>query len=133
MFSKGKQKAVTAVNSLATNVDIILGKTSSLKGELNGIGVARVDGKFEGIVTVDGDLMVGPDGFLTADLRVTNATISGKVKGNIYAQGKVELLASAVIVGDISAKSIIIEEGAKFNGRSQIVGAEEEFTEGYNK
>lgn len=63
MFSKGKQKAVTAVSSLATNVAIILGKTSNLKGELNGVGVARVDGKFEGVVTVDGDLMVGPDGF----------------------------------------------------------------------
>lgn len=130
MFSKGKQKAVTAVSSLATNVDIILGKTSNLKGELNGVGVARVDGKFEGVVTVDGDLMVGPDGFLTAEVRVTNATISGKIKGNIYAEGKVELLATAIIIGDIVAKSIIIEEGARFNGRSQIVGVEEEFVEG---
>lgn len=129
MFSRSKQKAVTAVNNLATNVDIILGKTSSLKGELNGVGIARVDGKFEGLVNVDGDLMVGPDGFLTAEIRVTNATISGKVKGNIYATGKVELLASAVIIGDIAAKSIIIEEGARFNGRSQIIGIEEDFSE----
>lgn len=129
MFSRSKQKAVTAVNNLATNVDIILGKTSSLKGELNGVGIARVDGKFEGLVNVDGGLMVGPDGFLTAEIRVTNATISGKVKGNIYATGKVELLASAVIIGDIAAKSIIIEEGARFNGRSQIIGIEEDFSE----
>lgn len=69
-------------------------------------------------------------GFLTAEVRVTNATISGKIKGNIYAEGKVELLATAIIIGDIVAKSIIIEEGARFNGRSQIVGVEEEFVEG---
>ena len=130
MFSKGKQKAVTAVSNLATNVDIILGKTSNLKGELNGVGVARIDGRFEGNVNVDGDLMVGPDGLLTAEIRVTNATVSGKIKGNIYAQGKVELLSTAFIIGDISAKSIIIEEGAVFNGRSQISCSEGESIEG---
>lgn len=129
MFSSSKKKAVAAVNNLATNVDIILGKTSSMKGELNGVGVSRVDGKFEGIVNIDGDLLVGPDGNLMAEIKVINATVSGRIKGNIYAEGKVELLASAIVVGDISAKSIIIEEGARFNGRSQILGAENDIAE----
>lgn len=129
MFSSSKKKAAAAVNNLASNVDIILGKTSVMKGELNGVGVSRMDGKFEGTVIVDGDLLVGPDGNLVAEIKVINATISGRVKGNVYAQGKVELLASAIVAGDIIAKAIIIEEGARFNGRSQIIDSEENFSE----
>lgn len=129
MFSSSKKKAVAAVNNLATNVDIILGKTSSMKGELNGVGVSRVDGKFEGIVNIDGDLLIGPDGNLIAEIKVINATVSGRIKGNIYAEGKVELLSTAIVVGDISAKSIIIEEGAMFNGRSQILGTDNDVEE----
>lgn len=129
MFSSSKKKAVAAVNNLATNVDIILGKTSSMKGELNGVGVSRVDGKFEGIINIDGDLLIGPDGNLIAEIKVINATVSGRIKGNIYAEGKIELLSTAIVVGDISAKSIIIEEGARFNGRSQIIGSENDSVE----
>lgn len=124
MFGSSK-KVVAKVENFANNVDIILGKTASLKGALVGTGVARVDGVFEGTISMDGDLFVGPNANITAEIVVVNATVSGNIKGNIQATGKVELLSTARVVGDISAKTIMIEEGACFKGQSTS-GFEEE-------
>ena len=118
MFGSTK-KIASKVDNLATNVDIVLGKTSNLQGTLKGSGVARMDGVFEGNVDVEGDLFVGTNANLIAEIKVQNITVSGKITGNIVAQNKVELLSTAKVIGDIVSKSIVIEEGARFTGRSQ--------------
>ena len=129
MFGSTK-KIASKVDNLATNVDIVLGKTSNLQGTLKGSGVARMDGTFEGNVDVEGDLFVGTNADLVAEIKVQNITVSGKITGNIVAQNKVELLSTAKVTGDIVAKNIVIEEGARFTGRSQsledMTGAQQE-------
>lgn len=118
MFGSTK-KIASKVDNLSTNVDIVLGKTSSMHGTLKGSGIARMDGVFEGNVDVEGDLFVGTNANLIAEIKVQNITVSGKITGNIVAQNKVELLSTAKVIGDIVSKSIVIEEGARFTGRSQ--------------
>lgn len=132
MFSTSKKKVTDTINNMSTNVDIVLGKTSNVKGELSGLGIVRLDGNFEGVINIEGELIVGTNANIIADIKTGNATISGKVRGNIYTQGKVELLAPAIVIGDISAKSIIVEEGARFSGRSQILEIMDIEQETYN-
>ncbi len=120
MFGSSK-KVVAKAESMGTNVDILLGKTSNLQGTLKASGVARMDGMFEGTVEVEGDLIVGPNAFLKAEIKADNITVAGNIQGNLLSGNKVELLVTAKVIGDITAKTIMIEEGAKFSGRAQWI------------
>ena len=46
--------------------------------------------------------------------------VYGKVHGNITVIDRVELKASAEVVGDIKAKTLVIEAGAIFVGKSTV-------------
>jgi len=47
-----------------------------------------------------------------AEVNAENVTISGRLTGNINAQGKVEITKTALFTGEIKAKRISVEDGA---------------------
>jgi cytoskeletal protein CcmA (bactofilin family) len=77
----------------------------------------RVDGLVEGRMECSQDLELGPNGRLNADvLAGRQFNVGGEVHGNIASGGLVHVLATAKVNGDIRARSIIVDEGAQFNG-----------------
>jgi cytoskeletal protein CcmA (bactofilin family) len=60
---------------------------------------------------------VGPQGRIEGDIRGRLVTIEGRVDGSIWASERIELTASAVVYGSLSANRIIIPDGAIVNGR----------------
>jgi cytoskeletal protein CcmA (bactofilin family) len=53
---------------------------------------------------------------VTGDVRANSVILSGYLKGNIFANTRVELLKTARIDGNISYSSIGMEVGASING-----------------
>ena len=81
----------------------------------------RVDGKFEGeMVTNDGELIVGKTGTVKANVKVKNASIEGRLEGNIVAAEKVELKHNAQLLGDLQARTLVIEQGVVFVGQCNV-------------
>lgn len=77
----------------------------------------RVDGLVEGRMECSQDLELGPNGRLNADVMAGRQfTVGGQVFGNVASGGVVHVLATAKVNGDIRARSVIIDEGAQFNG-----------------
>ncbi len=103
-------------------INTLIGKGSVVEGTLRVESSARVDGKIKGKVYVTDTLTLGPNGVLEADVEVKRAIIGGRVKGNLKASERVELGAKAVVEGDVITKSLIIEEGAVFDGQSLMKG-----------
>ena len=100
-----------------------IGKSVVIKGELSGSEDLYVDGKVEGIIQLqDNNLVIGPNGYVHAEVNAKGVAVQGKLEGNIRASERVELQKSAVIVGDIVTQRIAIEEGAYFNGFVEIGG-----------
>ncbi len=98
-----------------------IGKSVVIKGELSGSEDLYVDGKVEGIIQLqDNNLVIGPNGYVHAEVNAKGVAVQGKLEGNIRASERVELLKSAVIVGDIVTQRIAIEEGAYFKGKVDI-------------
>jgi len=97
-----------------------LGADVEFKGSLKFKDQLRINGKFEGELSSSGTVHVGPQGDLRADVNVGNAVIEGKVNGNITASERVELRATAQMVGDITASKLIVEEGVVFVGRCEV-------------
>jgi cytoskeletal protein CcmA (bactofilin family) len=102
----------------------IIGKDSVITGTIDIKGPLRVDGKIKGQVHCSDTVTVGIGGELEAEIDCRNASISGKVIGNIIASEKVELQAKAEIEGDLKTKSLVIEQGAVFSGSCHMKAQE---------
>ena len=81
----------------------------------------RVDGKVDGkIITDNGDLVIGETGTVNADINTKSAIVEGRVDGKITASDKVVLKQKAHLIGDLQAKTLVVEEGVVFVGRCNV-------------
>jgi len=98
-----------------------LGKSIVIKGEASGSENVYLDGELEGSVELlEGNLTVGPDGRIRANVQARSIVVYGRVDGNLYSIKRVELKKSAVVVGDIYTPRIVIEDGASLKGSVQV-------------
>ncbi len=93
-----------------------MGKGVQFKGVVTYEGTIRVDSEIEGEIITEGTLIVGESGILEAEIRVGTIIIGGRVNGNIQASQKIQLLPRSVVTGRLIAPSIVMEDGAIFNG-----------------
>lgn len=100
--------------SPVTMVDrTIIGDQIFIEGTIRGEEDLLIEGSVKGNIEMKAHhLTVGSKGQVEAEVRAANVTISGKLEGNIYATGKVEITKSADFNGEIKAKSISVEDGA---------------------
>ena len=99
-------------NVLSTDVEI--------KGIVKFTNDLVVDGKIEGEIHSDGSLTVGENARIKAEIKTATIIVYGKVHGNLTATDRIELKSSAEVVGDIKAKTLSIEAGAIFVGKSTV-------------
>ena len=94
-----------------------------IEGKLISTEDLVIDGKVDGSIEVsDHHLSIGPEGAVTANLTAMRITISGSVKGNVTARERVDLHATGLVTGDITAPRCVIAEGAFIAGRVDAGG-----------
>lgn len=113
MMSKNKGSGMDTKAKIGT----LIGKGAVFNGDFSAPGSVRVDGTIPGNLKCEELLVIGPDGTINGDITTQNVIISGKVEGDIIANGKLELLSTGKLVGNITAKSLVIDENASFDGR----------------
>ena len=99
----------------------LLSKNEKIEGEVRGNESLRIEGTINGLIEIKGNLLVGQSGKVEADVEASNVVIQGKVTGNVMARERLEIHNSGQLIGDISARSIDIREGASFEGRSRMM------------
>ncbi|MCQ9206064.1 MAG: polymer-forming cytoskeletal protein [Omnitrophica bacterium] len=77
----------------------------------------EISGKFEGDLTLKGNLIIGKDAEVRADIVGEDIVIAGSIKGKIKATQRLKLTSTAKVTADIEAPKVCIEEGAIFNGK----------------
>jgi cytoskeletal protein CcmA (bactofilin family) len=81
----------------------------------------KIDGNFEGeLITDNGDLVVGKTGNVKANVKVRSVVVEGRLDGNIKASDTVELKQNAHLIGDLQAKTLVMEKGVVFVGKCNI-------------
>jgi cytoskeletal protein CcmA (bactofilin family) len=98
----------------------IIGTGSVFEGTINVPHSIRIDGAFKGRIQTAESITVGETGVVEAEVRAQNAFVFGKVTGNMYIDERVELHTSAVAVGDLHAKELVIKEGAIYHGHCSM-------------
>lgn len=104
----------------ATRVTSVLGSGIAWKGSISGSGGVRVEGTFEGDISLRGMLVVGETGRITCEhVRANVVIVAGGLQGNITAE-KVEIRSTGRIWGDVITAAFATEEGAFLRGQIRM-------------
>lgn len=103
----------------------VLGLDSRVRGHIRFQGALTVDGSVSGDVwSPEGSgamLIVGQSAAIQGDIVSDSVLISGRVKGNVKAKRRVEIFGTGILHGDIETEAIMIQGGAEFQGRCQML------------
>ncbi|WP_188207402.1 bactofilin family protein [Alkalibacillus aidingensis] len=122
MFSKQEKQI--------SNVDTVIGGATTFEGNLNSDASVRIDGVVTGSVTCKGDVVVGSDGKIEAEVHGRDLTVAGTINGDVHASGSLKIESTGVINGDISMRIFVIDEGGTFTGNSQMITDEQKKSKG---
>ena len=99
-----------------------VGGGTVVTGEANFKAMMRVDGHLSGRVSsTSGTLIVGANGKVDANIEVAIAIIHGTINGDIIATQRLELGRAAKVNGNIQTPSLVIEQGAIFEGSCKML------------
>jgi cytoskeletal protein CcmA (bactofilin family) len=99
--------------------DVALSRDGRVEADITARGITLA-GRVKGNLTAEGDVSLPDDSGLEGDIRGRNVAVGGEVRGNIVAGIKVELGARASVHGDITCTSLVVAEGAVFQGRAMM-------------
>jgi cytoskeletal protein CcmA (bactofilin family) len=101
-----------------------IGEGSIFEGKFYISGSLRIDGKFEGDIKTDEELVVGENGKVKTNIHAKNVVVAGTVIGNITADEEVKLLETARVLGDIETPVLTIQRGVVSQGSVTITGGQ---------
>lgn len=94
-----------------------IGASLRITGEITSQEDITIHGRVNGqIRMVEGSLLVAPQGGVDADVEGARVTIEGMLAGNVAAVERIELAATADVSGTLTTCSIVMHDGATFNG-----------------
>lgn len=98
-----------------------IGEKLSIKGEIVGEGDLELAGRFEGTIHVQGTVVVGDHAEVDADITASTIVVGGRVRGNLSASGRVEILPQGTLTGSLRTGSFLAAEGASVKGDIVVV------------
>jgi cytoskeletal protein CcmA (bactofilin family) len=100
----------------------VIGKAMVIRGHVRSKEGLYVDGEVDGSLELaDSRLTVGPHGRVTADVTAREIEVMGSVTGDLDAAKKITIRKGGRLVGDLRTPAIVIEEGAYFKGKIEIL------------
>jgi cytoskeletal protein CcmA (bactofilin family) len=98
----------------------IVGKGTTITGDVETPGNIRIDGKLKGNIKCKQKVALGQGSFVEGNIYAQNAEIEGEVVGLLEVSDVLVLKPTAVISGDIHTGKLVVEAGAKFNGTCKM-------------
>ncbi len=115
MFSKVKKDNVK--EKITVNSSNIIGKGTTIKGDIITSGNVRIEGKLLGTLVTKSKAVFGDKSVVEGKIVAQNAEIAGNFNGIIEINELLILKPTAVVNGDIITKKLVFEKDAEFNGK----------------
>ena len=109
------------------SINTIIGKGSSITGNLKINGFVRLDGDIDGNLETDGNIIIGDSARIKGDVKAKAVIVGGIVVGNILAQESAKLLSNSAVLGDVISRKVQVEDKATFHGHLISIKDEEQF------
>jgi cytoskeletal protein CcmA (bactofilin family) len=97
-----------------------LGNGTTVEGTVRTTNSIRVDGKIKGKLICKNTLTVGINGVIEGEIEAKNAIVGGKIHGKVKVAEKLVLESKSILLGDLKANKLLIDEGAVFEGTSDM-------------
>lgn len=114
-IEKIKKQSQKSLLKTKTKEETLLSEGVSIKGKLIFKELLKVEGSYEGELEASGKILVEKSGVIRGNISVDEVEVYGSITGNITAK-KIILRKNSVVIGDLKAPIVTIEEGATFQG-----------------
>ena len=133
MFQKPMRQSTSEHSSHDSKLLVsLLGSGCQFTGDVFLEADFRIAGKLEGRIVSSASVVIEEGAVVIGEIAAKNAEIMGYVKGNISTTEAIKIHQTAIIFGEIKAFRIMVDDGAKIEGR--IMNAEQSsrpYEEGY--
>jgi cytoskeletal protein CcmA (bactofilin family) len=99
-----------------TELNAFLGVGTEYRGKLDFVGTVRIDGRFEGEISTDGDLVLGRKAYVKGVVRVGRLTSCGRIDGDVVVKEHTVLEKTSVLNGTLNTPVLEVERGAVIEG-----------------
>ena len=103
----------------ASGIRSVIGPDLCVIGNLESPGEVQIDGEVQGDVRA-ARVLVGPQGLINGTLVADEVIIGGTVQGSVRGD-RVTFQSGCHVEGDVAHKSLSVEQGAYFEGKSRRV------------
>jgi len=100
----------------------IISNGVKVEGKISSDGSIRIEGNILGDIDSNGNVTIGELGEVFGKVNGFSITIGGKVQCTINAKEKLILESKADLKGDVYTKILVVEAGARFDGKSNMGG-----------
>jgi cytoskeletal protein CcmA (bactofilin family) len=119
---------------VASRTTTVLTSDCEFKGALAFSGELELHGRLEGTIESEGGaLTIGEQAMIKAEIKVNDVLIYGKVQGNIYATGRIEIRGKAEVYGDLNSNRLAMDDGVVFVGRSNSLNGKSQPSADFSK
>jgi len=101
--------------------DTIIGDKTICEGKIMTEASLRIDGQLQADIDCAEDVTIGERGQAHSHITARNVIVAGKVRGEVIAKERLFVARTGELIGNISARSLIIEEGGVFQGACLMV------------
>lgn len=102
------------------DVHSMIGTEMQINGNVTLKSGLIVYGKIYGDVTTEGPVRVATTGTVIGHITASDIHINGRVEGNVTVANRAVLGEKSVLIGDLVYHSLLIEEGAQFEGKCDL-------------
>lgn len=102
----------------------VIASGSHWNGTLRSEGSIRVHGLAEGEIYATRSIFVAEGASVSAKLSSNSIVIAGTVDGQVDCKGRLEILPSGRLSGDVSAPTLIVHDGAIMTGNLRMTATE---------
>lgn len=94
----------------------VIARDDALSGKLALKGPGQVLGSFSGEIECDGDLLIGPEASVEANIKGVRITVAGLVRGNVIAANRLKITSTGRLEGDATVGALVVQEGGVHYG-----------------
>ncbi|MCG6916784.1 MAG: polymer-forming cytoskeletal protein [Deltaproteobacteria bacterium] len=105
------------------SLDTLIGPNTLFEGSIQSDRSVCVEGSIRGRIEAKGEVVVGREGKVEADIYADSIVVGGQVIGNINARSRLEITATGRVTGDVEATTITVAEGGMVDGSFKMMEA----------
>lgn len=112
-------------------LDTVIAADVEFSGTMNFKKPLMIKGRVSGSIHSESELYIDEGARVEANIEALVVSVKGSVKGDITARERVDLFATSVVEGNVTAPKVTMETGCRLNGTCRMTGIPDDVRQVY--